>query len=425
MLILGIITCLLAGCSSKTTEATTIEEVTSKEVDTSDPWSQDGLIQRFLDGKWDGSFISNDEHCASIRGGKLWIDCTESLDGIPDMGHGSEADDPFWCDIISQTEEGVWVQNHESEPIRIQLWNKGEKLKEFSLPESYLSYSTSTYMVDGERFVSRFGQHLLIQNKDGEELYSSDNILDFYPEGGKVFFSDFDHKNYVTDVTFLISNLPSHHVYFPREQASLEEVNNEHLNKAFNAYLNGSWNGKFNNLGDGFYLLDYDGSIIFNNNGIGNINTTKYNWKDLSNSYVSKDMFILLDGESIQIFQKGVTSTLDVPNGKSEILWVSDDNIIIAHVFGGPLYQVEGNKVKIIATKADDARVAYDTLYYLIGDAVYSLNWEDPKAQPEVFFSGAYGLSPYSDEGEGAIVPKKLANYKAYGYSNIYSPYGK
>ena len=178
-------------------------------------------------------------------------------------------------------------------------------------------------------------------------------------------------------------------------------------------------------MGDGFYLLDYDGSIIFNNNGIGNINTTKYNWKDLSNSYVSKDMFILLDGESIQIFQKGVTSTLDVPNGKSEILWVSDDNIIIAHVFGGPLYMVEENKVKFIATKADDARVAYDCLYYMVGDKVYSLEWENPKAEPEIFISGAYGLSPYSDEAEGAIVPEEKANYTAYGYSNIYSPYGK
>ena len=72
-----------------------------------------------------------------------------------------------------------------------------------------------------------------------------------------------------------------------------------------------------------------------------------------------------------------------------------------------------------------DAAIAYDTIYWMVGDTVYSLDWLDLNAEPEVFFKGAIGVSHYADEAEGALVPTDKANYEAYGRYDIFSPYGK
>lgn len=72
----------------------------------------------------------------------------------------------------------------------------------------------------------------------------------------------------------------------------------------------------------------------------------------------------------------------------------------------------------------DDAWTAYDTVYWLKDGDVYSLDWQQPNAQPEVYFKGANAVSHGSDESEGALVPLDKANFEAYGRSDIYSPYG-
>lgn len=82
-------------------------------------------------------------------------------------------------------------------------------------------------------------------------------------------------------------------------------------------------------------------------------------------------------------------------------------------------------KDPIIRNKVVDAWSAWEYAYWLIGDTAYCLDWENPKAQPKVFFKGANGISHCSDEAEGALVPLEKANYKAYGRDDIYSPYGK
>ena len=78
----------------------------------------------------------------------------------------------------------------------------------------------------------------------------------------------------------------------------------------------------------------------------------------------------------------------------------------------------------IFANKVSDAWTAYDTVYWLVGQTAYKLNWLDPEAQPEVFIEGAYAISHESDEAEGALVPEEMANYTAYGRVDRYSPYG-
>lgn len=54
------------------------------------------------------------------------------------------------------------------------------------------------------------------------------------------------------------------------------------------------------------------------------------------------------------------------------------------------------------------------------GDTVYRLSWEEADASPEVYFRGAYAVSPSTDESEGAIVPDEFSNWEG----NIFSPYG-
>lgn len=81
-----------------------------------------------------------------------------------------------------------------------------------------------------------------------------------------------------------------------------------------------------------------------------------------------------------------------------------------------------------------DYKVAYDTLYFMDshdagknnrdGNLVWQLNWLDPEPKISVYCGNAYGVSPHTDEAEGALVSYSQANYSAYGRNDIYSPYG-
>ncbi len=82
------------------------------------------------------------------------------------------------------------------------------------------------------------------------------------------------------------------------------------------------------------------------------------------------------------------------------------------------------NQLPIKVDGVDDAWAAYDTIYWLKDNNVYSLDWEQSGAQPQLFFEGANAVSHGSDESEGALVLLDKANYDAYGRSDIYSPYG-
>lgn len=73
-----------------------------------------------------------------------------------------------------------------------------------------------------------------------------------------------------------------------------------------------------------------------------------------------------------------------------------------------------------------DVWKAYDTVYWMVGDIVYSLNWWDEEVESaEVYYEGAVGVSHCSDEAEGALVPLDKANLgEVYGRHDRYSPYG-
>lgn len=84
---------------------------------------------------------------------------------------------------------------------------------------------------------------------------------------------------------------------------------------------------------------------------------------------------------------------------------------------------VRSGQPDLVIEDVSDAWVAYDTVYYLVGDVVYQLSWWDPIAAPEVYCVGAFGVSHHSDEGEGALVPAKLANAEYYYRWDILSPF--
>ena len=93
----------------------------------------------------------------------------------------------------------------------------------------------------------------------------------------------------------------------------------------------------------------------------------------------------------------------------------ADDNTLVI---------VKGDKLKVISENVSDVNVAYDTIYYMEGDKVYSLEWQEADAMPILFVEGAFAVSQRTDELEGAIVPSDKNNMEEYGESNLYSPYG-
>lgn len=84
---------------------------------------------------------------------------------------------------------------------------------------------------------------------------------------------------------------------------------------------------------------------------------------------------------------------------------------------------VRPGKSTMFINHVSDAWKAHDTIYWMVGDTVYSLNWWD-EDESAVYYEGAVGVSHCSDEAEGALVPLEEANYAAYGRKDIFSPYG-
>ena len=146
------------------------------------------------------------------------------------------------------------------------------------------------------------------------------------------------------------------------------------------------------------------------------------------------DRSYYLDGSQLVFFEHGpIDKKVNVPDGTAKFLRINDtyddegnlSSVSIAAQSGDTLYIVENDgSVTVIAEGVVDASVAYDTLYYMVGNMVYALDWLNPEASPELYFDGAYAVSHHTDEAEGAIVPQERANYDAYGYTNLYSPYG-
>ena len=73
-----------------------------------------------------------------------------------------------------------------------------------------------------------------------------------------------------------------------------------------------------------------------------------------------------------------------------------------------------------------DYTVAYDTVYwYTVNRNVYASHWQADDATAYLFYENAVGVSPFTDECEGAVVSEEEANWEGYGGLPIYSPYGE
>ena len=274
--------------------------------------------------------------------------------------------------------------------------------------------------------VVNYGSSIEIFDLDGYSLLSFDNIIDVYETKTEIFCSTFEHDNFKITENGEIVSLKTKDIRFERVPGNVIESNDIILTQTYNLFYGENWNGYCRRLNDGQFIAvdDYNGNIILNNKIIGNVclggNVVSTNGRNI---YLNVDSSYWLDGTQLHVYKHGPSHVIDVPDGTPEFLWIgtNDDCVAIADK---TLYTVQNNTVEIISTNVTDATVAYDTLYYMEGNKVYSFNWLETDATIELFFNGAYAVSPFTDEAEGAIVPKEKSNYSGYGYENIYSPYG-
>lgn len=407
--------------ATSTTEATIedTEEDLEPEYEINLEYEIDPLVSAYCNGKWDGEFISNGEHCASIdEDGYLWIDCWKS-DTIPDMYNTN------YTDVIP----------YYSDDETLELWTEGICYARITLPFPR-NYYTSVYTLP-EVVVARYGSMIMLYNiNDGSYIDGVNNVIDFYYCQDELFYSTFDHRNYKIYGDGSIEELETNYIRFPRENA--EVINKDPilahpiLAQAYNLYYSTGWDGSTKIIGDNFVAVDNDtGNIIVNNEIVGNVSlgTDFVASKERENLILGPEKSYWLNGTELVVYDHGVVSKVNIPDGNGEFLWKSEEWFVI-QVYGEKSNTVlvvdPDRNIRIVTKKALDAHVAYETLYYMEDDTVvYSLVWDSADSVPEKFFEGAYAVAPFVDEARGAIVPNDYRNYSDYGYTNIYSPYGE
>lgn len=403
----------LTSCSSRDVGT---KEVTVEEPIIADTISYDAeaLVSAYQKDRWDGEFISNEKHCASIENGRLWIDC-QTTSMIPDMS------EQYHANILAHSPEGTWVHDFAT---KVELWKKGSLLKEIQLKE----YCDDVFKMENA-IVARNGEFIWVYNLNGSNIQVIDSVVDIHQSKEGLMYSKFNHTNCLIDQSGTVQLLDTNFVHFPRENVQVVKSDvGEFITQLIELYHSG-WDGTLKVVDGKFVTVDYNGDIIVNNKVIGNVSLgEEYFAKEGSNISLNKEKSYWLNGKELVIFEKGEQTAIDIPDGEGEILWESDSGVVLW------LYGQHGNTLvvvypdgttKTLSTKAIDANVAYHTLYYMEDDIVYGINWEKQFVNPNKFFEGAYAVCPYKDESMGALVPKEQANYHAGGYSNIYSPYGK
>ena len=150
----------LVGCSkdSKADETIVIENSTTENIE----FDSNSLVTAYCEGTWDGSFISNEEHCASIENGKLFIDCN-SVEEIPDMG---PYEDCYWYYVKKVSDDGTWV--YDQKTGLIELWSKGTRFNKILLGQED-AYHTSVFVLNN-CIVSRYGESLTVYSLTGATI---------------------------------------------------------------------------------------------------------------------------------------------------------------------------------------------------------------------------------------------------------------
>ena len=420
-----VITCLTA-CSassdqSKSEIETTITTETTEISEDSEEFSYEAadLVTSYCSHAWDGSFIHNNKHCASIIDGELWIDC-KIVESIPDMG---PYEDCFWLSVVGTSDSGTWVFDRNLGTV--ELWQKGTRYKKIvtSFKEDFL---TDVYFL-GNCLVARNNSNISIYSLDGYNITNISEVIDCYKKNDvSLLISNFKHENFEINTKGEPKKLSSNYVRFPRKNVKLEEDMSNLLTLPFNNYWSNNFEiGNLYHSSENFYYIDFYGNIIVNNKLVGNVNTgisNKINM-DGPNLLTSANTTYYLNGKNLLIYQKGICTTIDIPDGEAKFEWHDERYGTVILIYGSSandntLIIVKDNKVKVIK-EVSDANVAYKS-----GNKVYSLEWQEVDAEPKLFFEGAYAVSQRTDELEGAIVPSDKNNMEEYGESNLYSPYG-
>lgn len=425
LIVVFTMTCLTA-CSysseNETSSSSTISE-SPTEQPISNSFEAKELVGQYCNGSWDGSFISNNEHCASIIDGELWIDC-KIVESIPDMG---PYEDCFWAEVVGSNELGTWI--YDKQLGTIELWKKGVRYQKI-VTGFEKKFVTKIYFLDN-CIVARNSSNISIYALDGYNITNIRDVIDCYQTDGEVLYSNFEHKNFSIDGLGTVEEIESNYVRFPRKNVQLKEDMSNLVTFPFNQYWEGNWKlAEFYPVTNtSFYFIDYYGDIYVNNKLTGNINVSSIITEDGSNLLTKDDYALYLDGKELITYKKGEATHVDIPDGNAKFVWDDNRYGTVILVYGSKaddntLVIVKGDKLKVISENVSDVNVAYDTIYYMEGDKVYSLEWQEADAMPILFVEGAFAVSQRTDELEGAIVPSDKNNMEEYGESNLYSPYG-
>ena len=423
LIILIIATCFTACSNSSANTPSSQPPQAEEATETSFVFDELSLVSNYCSDAWSGSFISNDEHCASVIDGELWLDCKVS-EQIPDMGPYENC---FWIKVLSSDDTGTWVQDQQLGTV--EKWSKGTRYNKIVLQGSLKGYDTSVCILS-DCIVARNNTNIDVYNLKGGIITSIRDVIDFYYSGGnELLYSNFEHKNFKFTREGEVIELNSNYVRFPRKNVQLEENSNAST-AYFNLYWGTTWDGEFQNVNGDFVYVDYSGDIYVNNKLLGNVNLpiSKVIPSWGANLMTDIDETLYLNGKELIIYQKAAEKIIDIPDGSAKFIWSNAYGTVIL-VYGysaddNTLLLVRDEDVRIISETVSDANVAYDTLYYMEGDKVYSLSWEKDDSEPELFIEGAFAVSTRTDELEGAIVPAELNNMEGYKQYNLYSPFG-
>ena len=330
----------------------------------------DSLINCYCINGWNGNYFKNGNLSSEIKNGILYMN-GESTHRIPDLG--GKDNSSIGYTIVKFDEDGTWLFDQFS--YQLEQWKRGQRIFHRKLNGFY---SETTFVCHDNFIVARYGEKLEVLNLQGQTISTLENVVDLCCNDGTILISDFQHKNYCVDQTGKIESHESHYVRFRRSQSD----NPEH--EGANCYF----------YNDKVYFIDKEMNL----------------WEEINE-------------------EKTLIAPLPEGDG-SEFLWV-DESIFVVAVYNKEnitsticIIRPDGT-VEVSSQKAIDYNVAYDTLYFMEGNTIYSQQWKNASALPVPFFEGAYAVSPLIDESEGALVPQEKANWKGYGFSNIYSPYGE
>lgn len=397
--------------------------------DTRLDWSYESLAAAFERGEWDGSFISDGSHYAVIHDSTVWIDGCDTFDN-PHV----KSEDWSMSILCEADGGGVWVENS---PY-VERWENGRIKERHISPYSYITFAKdNTVYVFG-------GPKIYRLESDGFKLIAK-NVIDFtIDDSGNLLYTNFDHEIRDEEGNLLGSGI--HFGYSTPKRVSEWDDLLWILQEAFESEawdgtlievssLTTGWNGETLSEYEGVYVnyVDYLGIIYVASAEIGVMELTFHTPVAYTDWYYNADLYIPEENYILYFKKYGNNSSepyqIDTPE-KMEVIWIGNDDTLILRSVSSPskIYRVDATRREPIweeiTSEAVDSNVAYDTLYWMNSEGtVYTVDWANT-TESVLFVEDALAVSHFEDEGEGAFMPEGKGNYEAYGYTNVYSPYG-